>query len=964
MKLRRLDLNWSDPAARSRRARAALLYLVVAVTITLVGTLVAHVAVPNGLQRTLYEGENFAGEPLLQDTTTQIDLEFIDQAEELPRRFFSVRWQGYWFLPRSQDVDLYAAADDEVAVFVDGELVLLRSPEVGMATISRPLTLSAGAHELRVEYRQLRGGYHLRVKSAPPGAESKPLHPGSLFPQQVDAIEFVVAKSATWLHRLTPVVWVVPPAILLLWLVVPWIWDGLVAWWRELAAMTMRGLGKRIASVAPAALLGPAMVFLVGPHTILANNSGEFAVGFFALAFPWLVGVVLIAWAVLVAIGCVLPEEVTHGYVALLFAVGLLLWAQGNLWVGDYGVVDGTEIDFSRLESRVPYELGAWGLILIPAVLFRRRFSALAPSACAIFLALQGMAIIVSSLRPPTEGEARWEEPAAGLFEFSARQNVVHLVLDEFQSDVLKEIVDGERAGIDESFSGFTYFEDNAGTFPTTSLSMPAMLTGRVYRGEQPVREFVREAFSQGSIFSGLREHGYEIDIASILSGPWLSDWVGVDERTEALGGAFFLIPKPFVSYYDYRKFSARLLIELSVFRYAPHVAKTRLSANPDWFTRVFWAESSGSVAAERRHEASNSAAFFGQFIDRMTVARTAPVYKLIHLGVPHRPVVMDRECGFIGEMSFSRDGYLAQSRCAVDLVSEFLDRLRSLDIYDSSLIVVSSDHGTALDPRGFAGQSDSLPLRRGPSTASLGHIAGTAKAIMMIKPPGAAGPLVVSQAPTMQSDLPATVFDVLGLSHGFSGQSMLQRDPDEQRSRTYSMYDVSQRFPAGYLERLDLLTIDGSLLDAGLWNFSRSIMPPDADYSAVEIDLGAPDAMRFLGPGWVLPVRNLEEDPAGVTFALGQGRQAAIFVTLPGDSAEFTARIESAEESAWDEIEVRLDGRVLGRWIPAGDGYRDYTVRIPADPVRPAVSTVTFHFVSRAAGATGVRFDRILIAR
>ena len=953
---RRPDLNWNDPAAR--------LYLIVAVTVTLVGALVGRVAVPNGLQRTLYEGENFAGEPLLQDTTTQIDLVFIDQAEELPKSFFSARWQGYWFLPRSQDVDLYAAADDEVAVFVDGKLVLSRSPEVGMGTISRPLTLSAGAHELRVEYRQLRGGYHLRVKSAPAGAESKPLHPGRLFPQQVDAIDFGIAASAKWLRRLTLVAWVVPPAILLLWLVVPWIWDGLVAWWRELGAMTMRGLRKRIASVAPAALLGPAMVFLLGPHTIHANNSGEFTVGFFALAFPWLVGIVLIAWMALVAIGCVLPENAARGYVALLFALGLLLWAQGNLWVGDYGVVDGTEIDFSRLESRVPYEVGASALILTAALLFRRQFNALAPSASAIFLALQGVAIMVSSLGTAGEGAARWQEPAAGLFEFSAQQNVIHVVLDEFQSDVLKEIVDAERAGINESFSGFTYFEDNAGTFPTTSLSMPAMLTGRVYRGEQPVREFVREAFSQGSIFSGLRKHGYEIDIVSILSDRWLSDWVGVDEPAETLGGAFFPIRKPFVSYYDYRKFSARLLIELSVFRYSPHVVKPRLSANPDWFTRVFWAESSGSVAVERRQEASNSAAFFEQFIDRMTVARAAPVYKLIHLGVPHRPVVMDRECGFIGVVSFSRDRYLAQSRCAVDLVSEFLDRLRSFGIYDSSLIVVSSDHGTALDPKGFSGQSDSLPLRRGPSTASLGHIAGTAKAIMMIKPPGAAGPLIVSQAPTMQSDLPATVFDVLSLSHGFSGQPMLQRDPDEQRSRTYSMYDVSQRFPEGYLKRLDLWTIDGSLLDAGLWNFSRSIMPPGADYSAADIDLGAREAMRFLGPGWVLPGRNFEEDPAGATFALGQGRQAAIFVSLPGDSTKLTARVESAEESTWDEIEVRLDGRVLGRWIPAGEGYRDYTLQIPADPLRPGVSTVTFHFVSRAAEAAGVRFDRILIAR
>ena len=141
------------------------------------------------------------------------------------------------------------------------------------------------------------------------------------------------------------------------------------------------------------------------------------------------------------------------------------------------------------------------------------------------------------------------------------------------------------------------------------------------------------------------------------------------------------------------------------MFRHAPHVVKTRLSANPDWFGRVFWEESSGSVAVERSQEASNSAAFFEQFIEKMTALRSGPVYKLIHLGMPHRPVVMDRECGFIGVMSFSRDLYRAQSGCAVDLVAEFLDRLRSLGIYDSSLIVVSSDHGTSLVPRGFAGQ-------------------------------------------------------------------------------------------------------------------------------------------------------------------------------------------------------------------------------------------------------------------
>ena len=69
--------------------------------------------------------------------------------------------------------------------------------------------------------------------------------------------------------------------------------------------------------------------------------------------------------------------------------------------------------------------------------------------------------------------------------------------------------------------------------------------------------------------------------------------------------------------------------------------------------------------------------------------------------------------------------------------------------LYDNSLIIVSSDHGTDLDPRGFNGESDSLSLVPGPSTSRLPATVGSAKAIMFIKRPGATGPIVISQAPT-----------------------------------------------------------------------------------------------------------------------------------------------------------------------------------------------------------------------
>ncbi len=100
MKPHGLDFDGSDPAARSQLTRAALVYLVTAVVVTLIAAFVGRFAVPSGHERTFYEGEGFAGEPLLRDTTSQIDLTFVEQSPELPQRFSSVRWRGYWFLPR------------------------------------------------------------------------------------------------------------------------------------------------------------------------------------------------------------------------------------------------------------------------------------------------------------------------------------------------------------------------------------------------------------------------------------------------------------------------------------------------------------------------------------------------------------------------------------------------------------------------------------------------------------------------------------------------------------------------------------------------------------------------------------------------------------------------------------------------------------------------------------------------
>ena len=49
-----------------------------------------------------------------------VDLDFLEDDPDLPRRNFSVRWEGWWYFPGDAVVDVDAGVDDRVLVSIDG----------------------------------------------------------------------------------------------------------------------------------------------------------------------------------------------------------------------------------------------------------------------------------------------------------------------------------------------------------------------------------------------------------------------------------------------------------------------------------------------------------------------------------------------------------------------------------------------------------------------------------------------------------------------------------------------------------------------------------------------------------------------------------------------------------------------------------------------------------------------------
>ena len=539
--------------------------------------------------------------------------------------------------------------------------------------------------------------------------------------------------------------------------------------------MSTAGRLRRLVVVLFPALLGPSQVLFFGPLTVFSTNAAEFVVSFWTLAAQWVWFLVPVVGA-LVLIGVVLPERPFERYVATLFGLGVLLWIQGNLLVADYGLLYGEGLDLDRHAWRAPYEIGLWIGVLGLVAVFATNVSKVAPLASQLLVALQAVAMIALTFSADYPAKpVGWQTPPEEIYQLSRGQNVILIVLDGFQSEYFGEILEEERATFDRDFSGFVFFADHLGAFPTTRASMPAMFTGVAYRNDMPFDRFF-ESVRERSILDIVSQRGYQIHSVGFLvfDRPYLT--------TPGPNTIQYTIPTPYESYRDYVDFSAAQVIDLSLFRHVPHGFKSRVYNDQAWLAQRWYVERRPPELAARDSRPSSHSAFLAEFARRSTLGGDEPLYTFFHLANPHPPIVVDADCSFRGVTETDPASYTAQARCALRGVQQLLSRLRVLGLYDSSVIVLTSDHGWDVRREGH-------PLGGIPSPAgNLDAVAVNAMPLLAIKPPDGTGPVETSYAPTAITDIPATIFDLLGLPNYFGqGQSAFQLDPDVPRPRRYT---------------------------------------------------------------------------------------------------------------------------------------------------------------------------------
>lgn len=683
------------------------------------------------------------------------------------------------------------------------------------------------------------------------------------------------------------------------------------------------------------AILGPAYVYLTNP--------GEFLISLGSMTTHVLLAAGLGIW-VLFAMLARLPSRAGRGFLLLTLLLVFTSYVHGNLLLWDTGVLDGAPLGLGDNKRNaidaVLWIALAWLVWSARNWMWHRGWLV-----CLLLLTFQCVGLIQAHVRQAAPAPSSYSEMPGSLARFSEGGNVVHLVLDGFQGSIFSLLLD-DYPGWRGELDGFTFFPNAITPSSVTYLSVPAALTGVAFRNDRPISTYHQETLGGHTLYDAMRDAGYLVDVASPVS--WNGKQPGMHSH--------YPIPTPFLTEARVTRSQALLLLDISLFRQAPHFLKA------DIYRSGTWLLSSLDSNPELLFKHFSHRSFLQKLIENAEAAGADPRYKFIHLITPHPPLVSDPNCAYSGaELGYSLDAYKAQSTCTFDQVLELLGQMKDMGIYRDSLILIHGDHGSGIGfpMRGPEGQTTT-------SDQVLNRIWGSPQPLVLVKPPAAGGVLSISDSPVALTDLPATVSNLLGIDNDWPGEPMFSISANSDRDRYYYRSSMHRNDAAAKdrFDDFDTFRIRGSIFDAAAWEQIESWRVPGLDerdkYSwGTQLTFGRHGNFKpFLSGGWSLsnkPDVTWTNSPVAV--------MELPFAPSPGPEVILRANLKpflAPGKLAMQRLIIRVQGEIVARFELNQSRFQIIEAIIPAELLSADLTRIAFETPDAAVPASlGVSADK-----
>ena len=545
-------------------------------------------------------------------------------------------------------------------------------------------------------------------------------------------------------------------------------------------------------------------LLIVAPFELVAANASSLLLGVYDI---WWCMVLLAAGVTLVLaliLSALRGRAFTVGFV-LVLAAGVCCYLQALFMNGGLPTADGSSVPWQDYTAVALGTALVWLAVLVAVVAASRLRPRLwrvggVVVACALAI-VQGVGVLSLVANPETVSASQTEVDLTeeGLFDLSAQDNVVVFVLDTFDTSVMDQVLAEDPSAL-ASFEDFTYFHNSTGGMIPTRYAVPVLLTGQTPESMGTFDGFYEQAYEQGTFLTDIHDAGYSIGIYSDSTGINDED-VSVRQEISDQTLNVHRVQAPI----DVAG-TMKILAQCALYRDMPWVLKP-------WFW-YYTDELNNSMVGETAQEGTPEAdastiyriddlGYYEKLQERglsLDDQGEAGAFRFIHLAGAHYPYTLNENAEFVGDGNSSME---MQARGSLTIVSEYLEQMKELGVYDSSTIIVTADHGKWY-----------LTEQIGESTSP----------IMLVKPARDASsqdserqPVVVSEMPVSHFDFHATVIDAMGGDASQYGQTVFQSN-DPNRTRYYYMTAVT---PEQVYVAIKEYAITGDALDFSNWQLT-----------------------------------------------------------------------------------------------------------------------------------------------
>lgn len=533
-------------------------------------------------------------------------------------------------------------------------------------------------------------------------------------------------------------------------------------------------------------------LFLFYPLELYLQNLEEVGVSLGSF-FLGLLPAFLLAF-IFLCLPCLLPKPGFRQFYRYFLSVSaVLVWINATFLFGDYGPLDGRGLVIEPYTWLSFLQVAVW-IFVIGTVFISKKARDMLGGVLLVILCILLLGLVVNMVRFAQAGGFEKKVIASrsfhqSLLEFSPQKNIIHIILDEFQADIMDEILD-QDASWEQELDGFYLFENTAAVYPTTVMAVPNMLSGKVYKNEVDKDLYIDDVFANNGFFESLDEGGYRLDFHTIHV--YCSE-KRLQNCTPHFGGNASILNYEF--------------IDIALFKSVPDIVKPYVFNDERWLLRAIFSQKKYLA-----HHSGIGYLLWQKFIGEITIDSAEPTYKFFHSGITHSPMVLDENCEMqMASGEITLDNIKQQSICALRQISEFLQRLRALNLYENTFIVISSDHGSNYVAQDFDERFEGRDIE--PI-----HYARS-RALLMIKPIASTGDLIRTSRPVSLQDIPQTILASNNLSVIEDGVDVFSISEEQARTREYMYYDwVPGGWAMATLPTLKVYKINGPIDDPNSW--------------------------------------------------------------------------------------------------------------------------------------------------